>query len=285
MRLLSFALPDESVVRVGLVAGRGDRVVDLGAVGVEDMFDAAARTRELHRAAPHLLRAAGALAYPAAGVRALAPLPVARTAWVQAPAARGPGRALAVQGEVGRPTLRYADPAPIGPPAGSTLDPRAAAGVRFGIACVVGAEAHVVSEAAAEQALAGYCLAAWIPTADAAADGAGETAAGPWLVTPDELADRRIRPGVFDLEVRAAVNGRTVYQGSWSALPVGPTDVVVQAAAVYTLRPGDMLCVPADGGRAVLRAAMLAPGDEVVFEVERLGALGRRVGVPATPIL
>jgi hypothetical protein len=272
MRLLTFALPDESGPRVGIVAERGGRVIDLSAVGVEDMFDAAARTDQLRRAGAHLLRAPGALAYPAGAVRALAPFPVARTAWA--------GRPAPSTGGGPRPTLRYADPAPIGPPAGGSVDPQNLDARRFGVACVVGAEAHAVGEDAAERAIAGYCGAAWIPRG---ADD-GETAAGPWLVTPDELTDRRVRPGVYDLEMRLTVNGGTVYEGSWTTLPVGLTAVVVEAAALYTLRPGDVLCVPAAAGRDVLGGATLAPGDELVFEVERLGALRRRVAPSAAPI-
>ena len=39
---------------------------------------------------------------------------------------------------------------------------------------------------------------------------------GPWLVTPDELADARARATGYDLAMTATVNGTETSRGRWS---------------------------------------------------------------------
>jgi len=277
MRLLSFLAPPDPTPRVGLLAHDGARVVDLSAVGVGDMFDAVARVWELGRVAAHLVHAPGALSHPLAAVRLLAPLPSARTAWVDDPVAAtaGASRGLPLLAEAPF-GVRYADPAPI-LASGDALPAGAAGGIaRLGVGVVIGREARGLTEARVEQAIAGYCVAAlWAANEDDA-----YTAAGPWLVTGDELRGRRVGPAMLDLAATVAVNGRVTWSGSCTAAAGGGA-LLAQVSASYTLRPGDLLGVGVVSLPAATGGVRLAAGDDVVFEVERLGALRCRVGALA----
>jgi fumarylacetoacetate (FAA) hydrolase len=108
---------------------------------------------------------------------------------------------------------------------------------------------------------------------------------GPWLVTPDELADRR-RPGstAADLTMTATVrtfDGRVVEtsRGTLSSARHGFGAMVARASADVRLRPGDLLGSGTVGGGCLLEirdetlGRYLEPGDEVTLEVERLGRL------------
>jgi fumarylacetoacetate (FAA) hydrolase len=111
------------------------------------------------------------------------------------------------------------------------------------------------------------------------------TSIGPWLVTPDELADRR-GPGATapDLTMTATVRtagGQAVEtsRGSLASIhhPFGV--MVARASADVRLRPGDLIGSGTVGGGCLLEVRertlgrYLEPGDEVTLEVERLGRL------------
>jgi fumarylacetoacetate (FAA) hydrolase len=108
---------------------------------------------------------------------------------------------------------------------------------------------------------------------------------GPWLVTPDELADRR-RPGSTgpDLAMAGTVrtaDGRVVEttRGTWSSAHFPFGAMVERASADVHLRPGDILGSGTVGGGCLLEirdetlGRYLEPGDEVTLEIERLGRL------------
>ncbi len=108
---------------------------------------------------------------------------------------------------------------------------------------------------------------------------------GPWLVTPDELADRR-SPGATgpDLAMVATVrthDGRSVEttSGTWSSAHYAFGQMVARASADVHLRPGEILGSGTVGGGCLLEireetlGRYLEPGDEVVLEIERLGRL------------
>ncbi len=109
---------------------------------------------------------------------------------------------------------------------------------------------------------------------------------GPWLVTPDELADARSGRG-FDLAMTASVNGVETSRGRWSDAVHGIADLAARASADVTLRPGDLLGSGTVGTGCLLEVRdatlgrYLRPGDEVVLEVERLGRL--RTPIVARP--
>jgi fumarylacetoacetate (FAA) hydrolase len=111
------------------------------------------------------------------------------------------------------------------------------------------------------------------------------TSMGPWLVTPDELADRRA-PGSTgpDLVMTATVrtnDGRVVEtsRGTLASARHGFGAMVARASADVRLRPGDLIGSGTVGGGCLLEirettlGRYLEPGDEVTLEVERLGRL------------
>jgi fumarylacetoacetate (FAA) hydrolase len=109
---------------------------------------------------------------------------------------------------------------------------------------------------------------------------------GPWLVTPDELADARAGRG-FDLAMTASVNGVETSRGRWSDAVHGLADLAARASADVQLRPGDLLGSGTVGGGCLLEVRestlgrWLEPGDVVELAVERLGTL--RTPIVARP--
>ncbi|HET6380294.1 MAG TPA: fumarylacetoacetate hydrolase family protein [candidate division Zixibacteria bacterium] len=104
------------------------------------------------------------------------------------------------------------------------------------------------------------------------------TSIGPWLVTPDELADARKGKG-YDLTMTATVNGVETSRGSWASVAFSFGEMVARASADVRLRPGDLLGSGTVGTGCLLEikdetlGRWLEPGDEVTLAVERLGAL------------
>jgi fumarylacetoacetate (FAA) hydrolase len=104
------------------------------------------------------------------------------------------------------------------------------------------------------------------------------TTIGPWLVTPDELADARTDSG-FELAMTAEVNGTEVSRGTWSAAHFSFGDMVARASADVRLRPGDLLGSGTVGTGCLLEVReerfgrWLEPGDQVTLRIERMGEL------------
>jgi fumarylacetoacetate (FAA) hydrolase len=101
---------------------------------------------------------------------------------------------------------------------------------------------------------------------------------GPWLVTPDELADTRTEKG-YNLSMTATVNGTELSRGSWADAQFSFGEMVARASADVRLRPGDLIGSGTVGTGCLLEVKddilkrYLQPGDEVTLAVERLGAL------------
>jgi fumarylacetoacetate (FAA) hydrolase len=101
---------------------------------------------------------------------------------------------------------------------------------------------------------------------------------GPWLVTPDELADARRGQG-YDLAMTASVNGHELSRGSWADSQFSFGQMVERASADVRLRPGDLLGSGTVGTGCLLEikdvsfGRWLEPGDQVTLTVERLGSL------------
>jgi fumarylacetoacetate (FAA) hydrolase len=104
------------------------------------------------------------------------------------------------------------------------------------------------------------------------------TTLGPWLVTLDELRDRRSGNG-FALEMTATVNGSETSRGSWASVHFSFGQMLERASADVQLRAGDVLGSGTVGGGSLLEireetlGRYLEPGDEVVLRIERLGEL------------
>jgi fumarylacetoacetate (FAA) hydrolase len=77
----------------------------------------------------------------------------------------------------------------------------------------------------------------------------------------------------------AEVNGVETSRGRWRDVQFSFGEMVARASADARLRPGDVLGSGTVGGGCLLEVKdetlgrYLAPGDEVVLRVERLGAL------------
>ena len=114
------------------------------------------------------------------------------------------------------------------------------------------------------------------------------TSLGPWLVTSDELARRGAgRPGVYDLEMRARVNGVERSRGNWKDLYHSFGAMLARASADADLVPGDVIGSGTVGSGSLLeltagQGPWLQPGDVVELEIEALGVLANTVG-PVRP--
>jgi fumarylacetoacetate (FAA) hydrolase len=101
---------------------------------------------------------------------------------------------------------------------------------------------------------------------------------GPWLVTPDELADAREGNG-YDLEMSAAINGVEISRGTWADAQFSFGAMVERASADVRLRPGDLIGSGTVGTGCLLEVKderfgrWLEPGDVVALTIERLGTL------------
>ena len=101
---------------------------------------------------------------------------------------------------------------------------------------------------------------------------------GPWLVTPDELADARRDKG-YDLTMTARVNGTELSRGTWSSAHFSFGEMVERASADVRLRPGDLIGSGTVGTGCLLEVReetlgrYLEPGDAVTLAIERLGEL------------
>jgi len=104
------------------------------------------------------------------------------------------------------------------------------------------------------------------------------TSIGPWLVTPDELTDARSEKG-YNVVMTADINGEEISRGTWSAAHFSFGEMLARASADVRLRPGELLGSGTVGSGCLLEVKderfgrWLAPGDEVVLRVERLGEL------------
>jgi len=102
------------------------------------------------------------------------------------------------------------------------------------------------------------------------------TSFGPWLVTPDELADRRRPDGRLDLTMVARVNGQEVSRGNLADMHFSFGQLVERASQDCTLFPGEIIGSGTVGTGCLLETEAyrwLQPGDTVELEVERLGVL------------
>jgi fumarylacetoacetate (FAA) hydrolase len=116
---------------------------------------------------------------------------------------------------------------------------------------------------------------------------------GPWIVTPDELADARAAGATApDLAMTASVttpDGRTVEvsRGTWASAHFSFGQMLERASADVHLRPAEILGSGTVGGGCLLEVKdetlgrWLEPGDLVTLEIERIGPL--RTPIVARP--
>jgi 2,4-diketo-3-deoxy-L-fuconate hydrolase len=92
---------------------------------------------------------------------------------------------------------------------------------------------------------------------------------GPFLVTPDSLADRDA------LAISCSVDGETVQQGSTGDLVFSVPELVAELSAMVPLLPGDVVFTgtPAGVGLARRPPRFLQPGEQLNSRIEGIGEM------------
>lgn len=95
---------------------------------------------------------------------------------------------------------------------------------------------------------------------------------GPWLVTPDEFANRD------DLALGCSVTGEVMQEGRTSDLIFNVPQLVAELSAVLALLPGDVIFTgtPSGVGAARKPPRFLQPGDVVESWIEGIGSIRNR---------
>src|SRR5205085_4102334 len=114
------------------------------------------------------------------------------------------------------------------------------------------------------------------------------TAIGPWLVTKDELASRRI-PGSkgerYDLAMTCTIGGEEISRGNLKDMTWTFAQIIERASYGVTLYPGDVIgsgtvgtgCFLELNGSKITDNWWLKDGDLVECEIDLLGNLVNRV--------
>jgi len=147
--------------------------------------------------------------------------------------------------------------------------------VELGI--VIGRKAQYVEQAQALDYVAGYCIVNDVSERAFQHERGGswdkgkgcDTFApiGPWLVTPDEIADLR------DLDLHLSVNGETRQQGNTRTMIFSIEEIVSYISQFMTLNPGDVICTgtPPGVGAGMQPPQFLKPGDRMRLSISGLG--------------
>ena len=118
------------------------------------------------------------------------------------------------------------------------------------------------------------------------------TTLGPFLVTPDEIADRRTGRA-YDLAMTATVNGEEYSRASLSDIFWSFGEMLSYASRGTRIEPGDIIGSGTCGTGCILELSLvhgsdtypwLREGDVVELTVERLGSLRNRV-VAGAPLI
>jgi fumarylacetoacetate (FAA) hydrolase len=161
------------------------------------------------------------------------------------------------------------------------------------VACVIGRGGINISEAEAESHVAGYTIMNDWSARDVQVGemkiGLGPakakdfaTSLGPWLVTSDELQDRKTGPGKFNLRMTAKVNNRQLSRGNMDKMHWTFPQMIARASLSVQLLPGEVFGSGTVGTGSLLELGpevhpWLKPGDTVELEIERLGVLRNKV--------
>lgn len=148
---------------------------------------------------------------------------------------------------------------------------------------VIGKPAKYVSEDAALAHVAGYCVINDVSEREFQAERAGQWTKGkscdnfgqigPWLVTPDEVADPQ------NLGMWLDVNGKRMQDGSSATMVYGVAHVISYLSQFFTLHPGDVISTgtPPGVGMGMKPQQYLKAGDVVELGIEGLGAQRQNV--------
>lgn len=156
------------------------------------------------------------------------------------------------------------------------------------LAVVIGREASYVSEDEVEGVIAGYCICNDVSEREYQMNRGGSQwtkgkgcptfgPLGPWLVTPDEVAD------VQALSMWLDVNGKPMQRGSTATMIFNVRQIVAHLSQFMILQPGDVITTgtPPGVGFGMRPEVYLKAGDVMALGIEGLGE--QRQQVVATP--
>ncbi|MDP8243252.1 MAG: fumarylacetoacetate hydrolase family protein [Candidatus Hinthialibacter antarcticus] len=154
------------------------------------------------------------------------------------------------------------------------------------LAFVIGKRAKYVSEAEADQYIAGYSVLNDVSERAFQLEHSGQwvkgkshdtfAPMGPWLVTPDEAGD------VESLDMTLDVNGERRQTGNTSTMIFKPRFLVHYLSQFMTLAPGDIVTTgtPPGVGMGMKPQQFLKPGDVMELSIQNLGSQ-KQTCVPA----
>lgn len=148
---------------------------------------------------------------------------------------------------------------------------------------VIGRRGKYIDEADALSHVAGYCVVNDVSerafqterkgqwTKGKSCDNFGQT--GPWLVTPDEVADPQ------NLSMWLEVNGTRRQDGSTSTMVYTVAHLIAYLSTYFTLHPGDVISTgtPPGVGMGMSPPTYLKAGDVVTLGIEGLGEQRQKV--------
>ena len=144
------------------------------------------------------------------------------------------------------------------------------------LVAIIGQTCRNVSRADAMQAIAGYTVANDYVIREylenyyrpnlRAKNRDGLTPVGPWMVDRDDVADPNA------LTLRTTVNGKVTQEGTTGDMIFDIAFLVEYLTGFMTLYPGDLILTGTPEG-----VVYLNPGDEVVTQIEGVGALSSTV--------
>jgi 2-keto-4-pentenoate hydratase/2-oxohepta-3-ene-1,7-dioic acid hydratase in catechol pathway len=151
------------------------------------------------------------------------------------------------------------------------------------LAIVIGQRASYVEEADAMDYVAGFCICHDVSERAFQTERGGQWMKGkgcatfgplgPWLVTPDEIAD------VQSLSMWLDVNGERMQTGSTATMIFGVKTLVSYISQFLVLEPGDVITTgtPPGVGLGMKPPRFLKAGDVVTLGIEGLGEQRQRI--------
>jgi 2-keto-4-pentenoate hydratase/2-oxohepta-3-ene-1,7-dioic acid hydratase in catechol pathway len=151
------------------------------------------------------------------------------------------------------------------------------------LAVVIGSRASYVNEADALKHVAGYCICNDVSEREFQLERSGQWVKGksaptfgplgPWLVTPDEIAD------VQKLDMWLDVNGERMQTGSTATMVFGVKQLVSYISHFMILEPGDVITTgtPPGVGSGRKPPRFLKPGETISLGIQGLGRQEQRV--------
>lgn len=151
------------------------------------------------------------------------------------------------------------------------------------LAVIIGKPGKYIPEAQAMDHVAGFTIANDVSERAFQTERAGQWTKGkscdsfgpigPWLVTPDEIADPQ------NLKMWLTVNGQAMQDGSTATMVYGVPFLIHYLSQFMSLHPGDVISTgtPPGVGMGMTPPRYLQPGDVVELGIEGLGRQRQRV--------